>query len=254
LSTDAPAVLNVSAYKFVTLDGLPAWRDQLLQAARKHVLRGTVLLAPEGINLFLAGADKPVRAFMADLLAHEAMQGMEVKYSVSTQVPFKRLWVKIKPEIIRMNAPAIRPDAGQRAPSVDATTLARWLKQGHDDAGRPVLMLDTRNDFEVALGRFEGAQHWSLSKFSDFPKALSDHGHALAGHTVVTYCTGGIRCEKAALLMQAQGHAHVLQLDGGILRYFETVGDAHWQGPCFVFDERLALDGGLLPVDAPHAL
>ena len=149
-----------------------------------------------------------------------------------------------------MNQPAIRPDH-QRAPAVSAATLARWIDQGRDDEGRPLALLDTRNAFEVDAGAFAGAIDWRLAKFSDFPTALAAHRDELAGHRVVSYCTGGIRCEKAAIVMQQMGIAHSVQLDGGILRYFEdTNGQAPgWHGECFVFDERVTLDVALQPPD-----
>jgi UPF0176 protein len=159
--------------------------------------------------------------------------------------PFQRLRVRLKREIIRMNQPAIRPAAG-RAPAVDAHTLARWLRQGRCDAGRELVMLDTRNGFEVDHGAFDGAVDWRLTKFSEFPAALATHRPALEGKTIVSYCTGGIRCEKAAIWMREQGLPHTLQLDGGILKYFELEpGAPHFHGRCFVFDEREALDAGL---------
>jgi len=151
---------------------------------------------------------------------------------------------------IRMNHPTIRPDvAGTqgRAPAVDAPTLKRWLDQGHDDEGRPVVTLDTRNGFEVDFGTFEGAIDWRLDKFSAFPDQLLAHKNELQGKTVVSFCTGGIRCEKAALFMEEAGLDHVYQLDGGILKYFELAGGAHYQGTCFVFDEREALGANLAP-------
>jgi UPF0176 protein len=168
------------------------------------------------------------------------------KESWSDELPFGKLLVKVKREIIRMNHPAVRPDAG-RAPSVDARTLARWLDTGHDDDGRPVVTLDTRNAFEVEHGRFNGAIDWQLTKFSDFPRALQQHRASLQGKTVVSYCTGGIRCEKAALLMAEAGVANVLQLDGGILKYFEEAGGRHFDGECFVFDARETLTASLAP-------
>ncbi len=126
-----------------------------------------------------------------------------------------------------------------------ATTVQRWLDQGHDDAGRPVVTLDTRNAFEVDHGTFEGAIDWRIHKFSDFPQALQAHRDELEGKTVVSFCTGGIRCEKAAILMQETGLEHVYQLEGGILKYFEETGGAHFRGECFVFDEREALGADL---------
>ena len=123
--------------------------------------------------------------------------------------------------------------------------LRQWLAQGHDDAGRPVVTLDTRNDFEVDYGTFEGAIDWRIAKFSEFPEAVQAHKAAFEGKTVVSFCTGGIRCEKAALYMQEAGIEHVYQLEGGILKYFELTDGAHWQGDCFVFDGREALAADL---------
>jgi UPF0176 protein len=143
-----------------------------------------------------------------------------------------------------MNQPQVRP-AAARAPALDAATLARWLDTGRDDTGRALVLLDTRNGFEVDAGAFVGALDWRLEKFSDFPAAAAAHRGVLDGRTVVTYCTGGIRCEKAALALQAAGVERVWQLDGGILRYLEQVGGRHWRGRCFVFDERESLDADL---------
>jgi UPF0176 protein len=240
------SVLNISSYRFVPLDGLPALRERLFDEAEARALKGTVLLAEEGINLFLAGAPEAVDGWLDMLRADARFSGLEAKRSFSDHMPFKRLKVKVKREIIRMNMPAVRPAAG-RAPAVAATTLARWIGQGHDDAGRPLLMLDTRNGFEVDEGAFDGALDWRLHRFSDFPAALEAQREALEGHTVVSYCTGGIRCEKAALVMQAMGLEHSYQLEGGILKYFEETGGAApgWRGRCFVFDERVALDTSL---------
>lgn len=239
--------LNIAAYRFVTLTDLPALRARLHDAAAALGLKGTVLLAEEGINLFLAGDAAAVRRWLATLCEDPRFAGIEVKESHSDQPPFQRLKVKIKREIIRMDHPTLRPEAG-RAPAVDAATLARWLDAGMDDSGRPVTLLDTRNAFEVDHGAFVGAIDWRLDKFTDFPQRLAEHADALKGVTVVSYCTGGIRCEKAALLMREQGLEHVYQLDGGILKYFETVGQAHFHGGCFVFDEREVLDAGLAPL------
>jgi UPF0176 protein len=247
MPADLP-ILNLSAYKFVTLDALPALRERLLAHANALGLKGTVLLAGEGINLFVAGEVASARAWLHALQADARFADLVPKESFSAALPFKRMLVKIKREIIRMNAPAVQPAQQPRAPALAPRTLARWLAQGHDDEGRPVVTLDTRNAFEVAQGAFAGAIDWQLAKFSDFPAALQAHRDELAGKTVVSYCTGGIRCEKAALVMQAAGLERVYQLDGGILRYFEeTDGAPHWSGHCFVFDERVALDPALSP-------
>ena len=239
--------LNLSAYAFVALDRLPERRDALAQSALAGGLKGTVLLAEEGINLFVAGAEAGARAWLAALRREPRLAGLEAKESWSDTLPFRHLRVKIKREIIRMNQPQVQPAAG-RAPAVDGATLKRWLDAGHDDAGRELLLLDTRNGFEVDAGAFKGAIDWRLNKFSDFPAALAAHRAELEGRTVVSYCTGGIRCEKAALAMQGAGFGHVYQLDGGVLRYFEQHPDApHWQGRCFVFDSRETLGADLTP-------
>ena len=239
-------ILNIAAYRFVTLNDAADWRESIRSQGQKLQLKGTVLLAGEGINLVVAGGEAAVREFMAWLRRDARFAGLEFKESVSEAVPFKRWNVKLKAEIIRMNHPAIQPQA-QRAPAVDALTLSRWLAAGHDDAGRPVVTLDTRNAFEVDHGRFKGAIDWRISKFSEFPQALLAHREALADKTIVSYCTGGIRCEKAALFMREVGLEHVFQLEGGILKYFEETGGTHFDGSCFVFDEREALGPDLAP-------
>jgi UPF0176 protein len=241
-----PTILNIAAYRFVTLNDAADWRESIRSQGEKLQLKGTVLLAGEGINLVIAGPETAVREFMAWLRRDGRFAEIEFKESLSESVPFKRWNVKLKAEIIRMNHPAIQPQA-QRAPAVDAATLSRWLAAGHDDAGRPVVTLDTRNAFEVDHGRFNGAIDWRIHKFSEFPQALLAHREALRDKTVVSYCTGGIRCEKAALFMREAGLEHVFQLDGGILKYFEEAGGTHFDGSCFVFDEREALGLDLAP-------
>lgn len=240
------SVLNVSAYRFVALDDPAGLRGTLDQQAGALGLLGTILLASEGINLFLAGPPEAVRDFLQQLRSDARFAGLQAKESWSARQPFRKLRVKVKREIIHMNHPAIQPAAG-RAPAVDSLTVKRWLDQGHDDEGRPVVTLDTRNAFEVDHGTFVGAIDWRLNKFSEFPGALQAHRSELEGKTVVSFCTGGIRCEKATILMREAGLDSVWQLDGGILRYFEDTGGAHFRGNCFVFDEREALDPDLVP-------
>jgi UPF0176 protein len=239
-------VLNISAYRFVLLDDTQELSARLARQAGALGLLGTIGLAPEGINLFLAGAPESIRAFIKGLSDDPRFTRLGAKESWSPEQPFRKLRVKVKREIIRMNHPAIQPAHG-RAPSVDAYTVKRWLDQGHDDQGRPVVALDTRNAFEVDYGSFEGAIDWRLAKFSEFPGAFEAHKAELEGKTVVSFCTGGIRCEKAAIYMREAGLDHVWQLDGGILEYFEKAGGAHFHGDCFVFDEREALEPSLAP-------
>lgn len=240
------SVVNIAAYKFVSLDSLPDLRAHLLTVAGDCALKGTILLAEEGINLFLAGSAEGINAFLQALRGDPRFADLEVKFSHSDAVPFRKLLVKIKREIIRMDHPTIRPEAG-RAQGVDAQTLARWLAQGADDAGRPVVMLDTRNAFEVDEGTFHNAIDWRIERFTQFPAAVQAHRAELEGKTVVSFCTGGIRCEKAAIYMNEAGIQNVYQLDGGILKYFEETGGPGYDGKCFVFDERHSLDPGLAP-------
>ena len=242
------ANLVVSAYRFVALDDLTALRQRLFDSGHAVGLKGTVRLAEEGISIALSGPAAPLNAWLDELQADPHFAALPLKFSSSDAPTFQRLKVKVKREIIRIDQPAIAPASG-RAPAVSPTTLARWLEQGSDDAGRPLRLLDTRNAFEVDAGAFAGAIDWRLAKFSDFPAALAAHRAELDGATVVSYCTGGIRCEKAVLVMQALGLTHSHQLDGGILNYFIATDGAApgWQGNCVVFDDRGAVNRSLEP-------
>ncbi|MDJ1114846.1 sulfurtransferase [Microbacterium dauci] len=239
------SVLNISAYLFTRIDDPSVLREVLLARAEERALKGTVLIAEEGVNMFLAGTADAVRGFVDELRADPRFVELTTKESWSDDQPFRKMLVKVKREIIRMDRPTIRPEAG-RAPAVDPKTLHRWLEQGHDDAGREVVMLDTRNAFEVDHGTFAGALDWRIEKFTEFPDAATRHRADLEGKTVVSFCTGGIRCEKAAIHLREEG-VDALQLDGGILGYFEHVGGDHFDGDCFVFDERRTVDARLAP-------
>ncbi|WP_424680942.1 sulfurtransferase, partial [Frateuria sp. YIM B11624] len=238
-------IVNVAAYRFVPLADLPALRDALRTRAEALALKGTMLLAPEGINLFLAGGRDAVDEFLAWLREDSRFAGLPVKESLSDAVPFGRLRVRLKREIITLRAP-VAPHQG-RAPAVEAATLKRWLDQGHDDAGREVVLLDTRNDYETDVGRFAGAVDYRVPSFTALPAAVLADRERYAGKAIVSYCTGGIRCEKAALHLAEQGLGEVLQLEGGILKYLEETDGSHWEGDCFVFDGRGAVDKALQP-------
>ncbi len=233
-------ILNISCYKFVALPDATDLRQSCLEQTLARQLKGTVLIAEEGINFFLAGSAENVRGFVNWLRLDPRLADLNPKESWSQTQPFRKMLVKVKREIIRMNHPSIRPAAG-RAPSVTPATAKRWLDQGHDDEGRAVVTLDTRNQFEIDHGTFENTLNWGLTKFTEFPDAVLAHKDGLQDKTVISFCTGGIRCEKAAIYMRNAGLEHVYQLEGGILKYFEEVGNAHYQGGCFVFDEREAL-------------
>jgi len=233
--------MNIAAYKFVTFNDTVERRADFQAICHDLDLKGTILLTPEGINLFLAGTRNNIDNFLGWLRQDARFADIEVKESLSNEQPFNRMLVKLKKEIITMRLPLIQPELG-RAPVVKAEDLKRWLDQGHDDAGKPVVMVDTRNAFEVDVGTFENTIDYRIHKFSEFPEVIARHKPELDGKTVVTFCTGGIRCEKAAIHMQNIGYDSVYQLEGGILKYFEEVGGAHYQGDCFVFDHRTALN------------
>ncbi|MDB5838432.1 MAG: Rhodanese domain protein [Herminiimonas sp.] len=241
-----PSYVNIAAYKFITFEDTAEKRPQFQELCSRLKLKGTILLSPEGINLFLAGLRESIDEFLAWLRADPRFADLEVKESLSDEQPFNRMLVKLKREIITMNLPLIKPELG-RAPAVLPATLKRWLDQGHDDAGKPVVMLDTRNAFEVDVGTFEGTIDYRIEKFSEFPAVVAAHKDELADKTIVTFCTGGIRCEKAAIHMHNVGFDSVYQLEGGILKYFEEVGGEHYRGDCFVFDRRTALNPKLEP-------
>jgi len=234
-------VLNVSAYKFVVIEHPAEMRGVLKERADALDLRGTILLAHEGINLFIAGSEANVQAFLAALQADERFAGFPAKLSWSEEQPFNRMLVKVKREIIPLRRPEIDPSRNP-APRLSPEQLKAWL-----DEGREVLLVDTRNDFEVELGTFTGARNLHLSSFAEFPSKAGTLESKWKHRPVVTFCTGGIRCEKAAPFLADQGFGQVYQLDGGILNYFERCGGAHFEGECFVFDKRVALGPDLKP-------
>jgi UPF0176 protein len=245
----APAsFVNIAAYKFITFDNTDEMRPKYQEICAELGLKGTILLTPEGINMFLSGTRENIDTYLAWVRSDARFADLEVKESLSTEQSHRRMLVRLKKEIITMRMPLIKPEEG-RAPNVAAKTLKRWLDQGHDDEGREVVMVETRNDFEVDVGTFNNTVDYRIKKFTEFPAVIEEHKADFDGKTVVTFCTGGIRCEKAAIHMQNIGYDHVYQLEGGILKYFEEVGGDHYTGDCFVFDYRTALNPKLEPTE-----
>jgi UPF0176 protein len=228
-------IINLSCYKFAPLEGLEELRTSLQEVAKVQGLKGTILLAPEGINFFLAGTRPQLAAVLAVIRTVPGLADIAPKESPSSDQPFKRMLVKIKKEIIAFGVEGVDP-ARRPAKKISAHQLKQWL-----DEGRPVTLLDTRNDYEVRMGTFKGAVVPHIWNFRDFPAAVEKLPTELKTRPVVMFCTGGIRCEKAGPFMAMQGYTDVLQLDGGILKYFEEVGGAHYEGECFVFDERVGV-------------
>ncbi len=234
-----PVITNIAAYKFARLTDLKSLRERLIAQCKAWGLKGTILLSAEGINLFVAGAADEIGFLLAELQAIPGLEGLEVKVSESDDQPFNRMLVRIKKEIIAFGVEGIDP-AAYTSPRLSAKELKQWL-----DEGRPVTLLDTRNDYEVKLGTFRGALPIGVDHFRDFPEAVRRLPDHLKSQPIVTFCTGGIRCEKAAPFMEREGFQHIYQLDGGILRYFEECGGDHYDGECFVFDQRVGVDPGL---------
>jgi UPF0176 protein len=231
-------VTNISAYRFARIGELKSLRERLIAFCRERNLRGTILLSTEGINLFVAGLPADVEELLSLLRAVPGLEGLEPKVSESREQPFNRMLVKIKKEIIAFGVESIDP-VNRPAPRISAQQLKQWL-----DKGRPVMLLDTRNDFEVQMGTFRQAVAAGIQQFRDFPAAVEKLSRDNP-MPIVTFCTGGIRCEKAAPYLIEQGFENVYQLDGGILKYFEECGSEHYEGECFVFDKRVGLSADL---------
>ena len=237
--------INIAGYKFIAtpLLELETIRHQLKMKAIALEIKGTILLGTEGINLFVAGSAAAIDAYKAFLATMAWYTDLTFKESESQTIPFSRLIVRIKNEIISMGQAQVRPSI-KTAPYITPETLKQWY-----DEKRDFVILDTRNDYEVAVGTFDQALDLNIENFRQFPDAVKILPESLKNKPVVTFCTGGIRCEKAAELMQQQGYSEVYQLEGGILGYFEKIGGQHYHGECFVFDKRLTLDSALQPTE-----
>jgi UPF0176 protein len=226
-------ILNIAGYKFLPLADLTALRADFLAQCEAFGLKGTILLSVEGVNLNLSGLAADISSFKAYLLQDARFSDITFRESFSQSQPFKYMRVKIKKEIITMHRPEVCPEV-ERAPSISPREFKKWL-----DEKRDITVLDTRNDYEIQFGAFQGATHFSLQDFGEFPEGAKKLAPV---KPIVMYCTGGIRCEKAALHLLAAGFSEVYQLEGGILNYFSEVGGEHYEGECFVFDQRISVD------------
>ena len=236
---------RVSAfYKFVDLEDLPGLRRKLEQWGREQGILGTILIAPEGINSTIAGPPAGLEAFMEALRSLRPFAGLEEKRSETEKAPFLRFKVRIKKEIVTLGVPGADPRKGV-GEYVDPRD---WRQLIEDPA---TLLIDTRNDYEVDIGRFKGAIDPHTHSFREFPAWAEQHLPREPGRKIAMYCTGGIRCEKATALLRQMGHEKVYHLKGGILKYLETVPpeESVWEGSCFVFDERVGLEHGLAESD-----
>jgi len=231
-------VVHVASYKFFDWDDLDRHRSELRELCHRVELKGTILLSTEGINLFVAGAEDSVAQLLDHLSQIPGLGELPVRRSETNRQPYSRMLVKIKREIISFGQSKIEP-LRYTSPRISPRELCQWIEEG-----REITLLDVRNDYEIDLGTFRHAIRLKIDHFRHFPHALRDM--PLSRKTpVVTFCTGGIRCEKAAPYLESLGYDQVYQLDGGILNYFAECGGRHFEGECFVFDDRVALDDRL---------
>lgn len=244
-SQDLP-ILVAALYRFAPFDNPAALRDPLGKVCRDHGIRGTLLLAAEGINGTIAGAPEGIDAVLDHIRTLPGCADLEVKFSGAPDLPFHRMKVRLKREIVTMGEPGIDPRAsvGTYVEPQDWNALI---------ADPDTIVIDTRNDYEVAVGTFAGAIDPTTATFRDFPAWFRGERERLLGAgkapKVAMFCTGGIRCEKSTAFLKQEGIEDVFHLKGGILKYLETVPEAEslWQGECFVFDERVTVGHGLVP-------
>ena len=232
-------VANIAGYRFVDLPDRDALREPFRAICRKAGLKGTILLSFEGINFFLAGTQSSVDQYLEFLEEDSRFSQMRLKYSFTEYQPFNRMNVRLKKEIISLGLDHVKP-AQRTGEEITPTEFKQWM-----DEGREVAIIDTRNDYEIRLGTFDNALDLNIKSFRAFPKAIQSLPESMKDTPVVMFCTGGIRCEKASVVMMDAGFSNVKQLKGGILGYFEEVGGDHWDGDCFVFDHRVALSSEL---------
>lgn len=236
------SVTVTAFYKFVAIEDPPALREELLAVAREQAIKGTILIAPEGINATIAGPDAGIRHTLAHLRADPRFAALVSKESYADANPFGRLKVRLKREIVTLR----RPEAD---PSRRVGTYVKPEDWNALIADPDVLVVDTRNAYEVGIGTFKGALDPATRAFCEFPEFVAAHLDPARHKRVAMFCTGGIRCEKASSFLLSQGFPEVYHLEGGILKYLETVPPEQslWQGECFVFDERVALEHGVTP-------
>lgn len=234
-------VLIATFYKFVSLSDLREKRALLLSLCQQEQLCGTILLSEEGINGTIAGEPERVKAVFSWLRRDERLADLAYREAQSDRLPFQRMKVKLKPEIVTLGQPQIKPE--EKTGTYVEPEAWNQLISDPD-----VLIIDTRNDFEVKIGSFRGAVNPQTRSFREFPNYVQQLD-PLRQRRVAMFCTGGIRCEKASAYLLSQGFESVYHLKGGILSYLEKISDGQslWEGECFVFDERVAVQPGLKP-------
>jgi UPF0176 protein len=246
--------VNLAFYKFVTLSNWQAVKKELEQLVSKFCLRGTILLSEEGINSCVVGTRANTHKFVIQMKTNPVLacffKNIDFKESLSPEIPFSRMYVKYRSEIVTMGKPGISPEhfTGKY---VEPLELKSWIDNQED-----FILVDTRNDYELRLGSFDGALDPNIKTFREFPEWLLNNTDKIPKEKkIVTFCTGGIRCEKATAFMRQQGFSEVYQLHGGILKYLEETkteslqnkvdNNNHFNGDCFVFDYRVAVNKNL---------
>lgn len=245
ISTRTNSVRVAALYKFARLDGFEALRAPLAAFCCGRGIKGTLLLAHEGINGTVAGSEADIAALVDHLNSIEGLAGLEVKYSAAAGMPFHRMKVRLKREIVTMGVEDLDPatSAGTYVAPADWNALI---------SDENTIVIDTRNAYEVSIGTFRGAVDPATASFREFPAWVERHRDQLEGRKVAMFCTGGIRCEKATAYVKSLGFEDVFHLRGGILKYLEQVPaeESLWQGECFVFDERVSVSHGLAEGEA----
>ncbi|MEY3221854.1 MAG: hypothetical protein RLZZ203_710 [Cyanobacteriota bacterium] len=233
-------IVVAALYKFVSLPDYRELQAPLLSFCRLQKIKGTLLLAQEGINGTIAGYRQQIDAVLAFLRADSRFADLEHKESYTETPPFERMKVRLKKEIVTLGLPEINPN--------EKVGIYVQPEAWNDLISNPeVTVIDTRNDYEVTIGTFKGAENPQTQTFRDFPQYVKQHLDSSKQKKVALFCTGGIRCEKASSYLISQGFEEVYHLKGGILKYLEAVPpeESLWEGECFVFDERVAVDHGL---------
>ena len=236
-------VVNIAGYRFVDLDDRDDLREPFLKRCEDLNLKGTILLSPNGINFSLSGSQESIDGYLEFLESDERFIGIPLKVTHNDYQPFRRMLVRLKKEIISLGMDDIRPSEFT-GPNIKPEQFQEML-----DKEEEVIVLDTRNDYEVRVGTFKNAIDLNIPSFRDFPEAVSKLPEEYKKKPIVMFCTGGIRCEKASAVMLKSGFENVKQLEGGVLNYFKDTDASPWDGDCFVFDDRVALDKGLNETD-----
>jgi UPF0176 protein len=238
------AIVVAALYKFVTLKDFAELRAPLLKAMKTCGVKGTLLLAKEGINGTISGSREAIGGFLAILKSDKRFADIDHKESTCAENPFYRSKVKLKKEIVTIGVEGVDPNS-QAGIYVEAKDWNALISDPD------ILLIDTRNDYEVALGTFEGAVDPRTESFGEFPKFVEKNLTQNKHQKIAMFCTGGIRCEKASSHMRGLGFREVYHLKGGILKYLEEVPkeDSKWRGECFVFDHRIAVGQGLVPTE-----